>query len=103
MNKKSNNIKMIRLIAQYRIKKGTLNEVQDAIRKFVTAVKKEEPDTEYEAYQIAETNEFIHVMAFPGESEQKQHQQAPYTLEFVEILYPNCVEKPKFTPVAIIK
>ncbi|MEX0685787.1 MAG: antibiotic biosynthesis monooxygenase [Balneolales bacterium] len=94
---------MIRLIAQYRIKEGSLDKVQAAIQKFVTSVEREEPETRYEAYQLTDSNEFLHIMAFPNESAQEKHQNALYTIEFVEILYPNCIEEPKFTPVSIIK
>lgn len=94
---------MIRLIAQYRIKEGELDNVLDAVKKFISAVKREEPETKYEAYNLANSHEFLHIMAFPNESAQQKHQKAPYTLEFVEALYPNCLEEPKFTPVSMIE
>lgn len=93
---------MIRLIAEYRIKKGTSDIVQSAIQNFVTAVHQAEPDTEYTSYQVGDTNRFIHMMAFVDSESQKRHQNAAYTLEFVEILYPNCEETPTFTPINII-
>lgn len=88
---------MIRLIAQYRIKPGTEAQVLTAVKTFVAAVHREEPQTEYRAYHLTDTNEFLHIMAFPEESAQNAHQQASYTLDFVEVLYPNCEEPPKFT------
>lgn len=96
-------MKMIRLIAQYRIKEGAYDSVQEAIKRFILAVKHEEPETQYEAYNLANSNEFIHIMAFPNESAQRRHQKASYTLEFVETLYPNCVNEPKFTPITKIE
>lgn len=94
---------MIRLIARYQIKEGAVDEVNKIIRRFISAVEKEEPQTDYNAYRLGETREFIHLMTFPDESAQKQHQNAAYTKEFAEALYPNCVEEPKFTPVTLIK
>lgn len=94
---------MIRLIAQYRIKEGTLDQVQAAIREFVSAVAQEEPETEYQAYRLAGSRDFLHLMAFTDEEVQEQHQGAEYTLAFVEALYPNCEEEPKFTPVELIQ
>lgn len=94
---------MVRLIARYQIKEDTLEKVNEIIRKFVSAVEKEEPQTDYNAYRLGDTYEFIHLMTFPDESAQKQHQNAAYTKEFAEALYPNCVEEPKFTPVTIIE
>lgn len=94
---------MIRLIARYQIKENALGEVNKIIRRFVSAVEKEEPQTDYKAYRLGDTHEFIHLMTFPDESAQKQHQNAAYTKEFAEALYPNCVEEPKFTPVTLIE
>ena len=88
---------MIRLKAAYRIKAGTYDAVRAAIIEFVTAVHEVEMDTEYAAFRIGDTDDFIHLMAFVDEAAQKRHQEAPYTIHFVEKLYPNCVEMPVFT------
>lgn len=94
---------MVRLIAEYRIKENSLDEVREAIRQFVSAVKQEESNTEYNAYQLGDTYEFIHLMTFPDETAQKEHQNASYTEVFAETLYPHCVEEPKFTTLTIIE
>ncbi|MEX2641162.1 MAG: antibiotic biosynthesis monooxygenase [Balneolales bacterium] len=88
---------MIRLIAEYRIKPRTEARVLTAVKTFVAAVHRDEPQTEYRAYRLTDTNEFLHIMAFPDESAQNVHQQASYTRDLVEVLYPNCEEPPKFT------
>lgn len=93
---------MIRLIAEFGIKEGTLEVVLAAIINFVAAVHKAEPDSEYTSYQVGDSNRFIHLMAFVDSDAQKRHQEAAYTLEFVEILYPNCEELPTFTPLKVI-
>lgn len=94
---------MVRLIVRYQIKEDALDEVNKIIRRFVSAVEQEEPQTDYKAYRLGDTYEFFHLMIFPDESAQKEHQNAAYTKEFAEALYPNCVDEPKFTPVTIIE
>jgi quinol monooxygenase YgiN len=93
---------MIRLLAEYRIKKGTEDEVLDAVREFVAAVKQEEPQTEYRAFRLAGGRNFLHIMAFPEEAAQNRHQKADYTMQFVSVLYPNCEEEPKFTSIDVV-
>lgn len=94
---------MIRLIAEFRVKKGTEKEVLKAIREFVTAVHLEESTTEYRAYRLGESRDYLHIMAFTDEAAQKRHQTAGYTQKFVEILYPNCEEEPKFTTITTVE
>lgn len=94
---------MIRLIAEYRIREETENEVLKAIREFVAAVHREEPDTEYRAFRLGDSRDFLHIMAFVDEAAQKRHQTADYTKKFVEVLYPNCEEKPEFTPIEAVE
>jgi quinol monooxygenase YgiN len=94
---------MIRQMAEYRIKEGTLDTVQTAVKKFVAAVHHAEPETEYTPYRVGDSNQFIHVMAFVDEAAQKRHQKAEYTLQFVKVLYPNCEEMPTFTPLTVIR
>lgn len=94
---------MVRLIAKYQIEEDALDEVNELIRKFVSAVEQEEPQTEYKAYRLGDSYEFIHLMTFRDEAAQKQHQNAAYTKKFAEALYHHCVEEPKFTPVTVIE
>lgn len=78
-------------------------KVLAAIREFVAAVQSEEPETEYRAFQLGDSRDFLHIMAFTDEDAQKRHQTAGYTREFVEVLYPNCDEEPEFTPVTVVE
>ena len=94
---------MIRLMAEYRIKEGTLEVVQTAIKEFVAAIHAAEPETEYTPYRVGASDRFIHIMAFVGEDAQQQHQTADYTARFVDILYPNCSQLPEFTPIGIVE
>jgi quinol monooxygenase YgiN len=93
---------VIRIIAQYRIREGTVDEVLPAIRRFVRAVAEAEPETEYRSYRMADSLEFLHVMAFPDETAEERHREATYTLEFVDVLYPHCVEPPRFARVELV-
>lgn len=94
---------MIRKLANYRIEPESLEEVEGAIERFVEAIAKEEPETIYEVYRIGGDMSFIHVMAFPSKETERAHQVAPYTREFVDILYPHCEEPPTFLDVKLVK
>ncbi len=94
---------MIRRIAEYKVKQGQVGEAEQAIKEFVAAISKEETDTFYTAFQRADGCSFIHFMAFPDQAAQKKHQHAPYTLKFVEALYPACEEEPSFTSLTLIQ
>jgi hypothetical protein len=41
--------------------------------------------------------------AFERLLEKQKHQRAPYTLRFVEALYPNCEVEPSFTDLIMIQ
>lgn len=94
---------MIRLVAEYRLKKGAQDVVQKAIKQFVAAVHEHEPETGYTSYRVGDTDRFIHLMAFKDETAQQRHQKAEYTSQFVEALYPSCSQLPTFTPLQIIE
>lgn len=88
---------MIRKIAQFRIKEGLEEETHQVIGTFVEAIVANEPKTDYVSYQLGDSRDFIHYMAFPDEEAENFHRNAPYTLKFVEALYPNCEVLPTFT------
>ena len=94
---------MIRLMAEYRIKEGTLGVVQSVIKEFVAATQEAEPDTEYTSYWVGGSDRFVHIMAFVDEKAQQRHQKADYTARFVEVLYPNCSVLPEFTPIEVVE
>lgn len=94
---------MIRLVARYTIKDGTLDKVEATVKEFVAAVSAFEPDTFYQAYRLGDTKDFIHVMAFPDAAAQHHHSTAPYTTHFVAALHPNCVNPPSFTPIMLVQ
>ena len=88
---------MIRRVAEYTVREGELDAVMDAVARFVAAVRAAEPRTGYEAYRRGETRSFLHLMAFPDDAAEQAHREAAYTGAFVAVLYPRCVEEPRFT------
>ena len=62
--------------------------VLTAVAEFVAAIRDHEPETTYEAYRRGDTLSFVHFMAFPDAQAEHQHQTAPYTQRFVELLDP---------------
>ncbi len=94
---------MIRMIARYSVKAGRTAQVEAAIRTFVDAVAANEPATFYQAYRIGEGNEFFHLMAFPDEAAESTHRHAAYTTQFVDALYPECVQEPDFARLTLVK
>lgn len=94
---------MIRIVAQYTVRPGTDSAVEAIVRRFVRAVRSNEPTTEYSAYRLNGSRAFLHVMCFADEDSHEVHRSAPYTLKLVEDLYPNCEQEPAFTPLSIIE
>lgn len=91
---------MICKIVNYKVKTDELAVCQKAIREFVAAVRKNEPSTFYEAFQIEDSVNFIHIMKFKDERSEQNHKTAEYTLKFVDVLYPRCEEKPVFQDIS---
>lgn len=93
---------MVTKIAEYLVKPDKLETVLPAIKTFVEAVQREEPNTHYKAYQRGRTFAFVHLMEFPDGVAEEAHKSAPYTMRFVEVVYPCCEQEPQFidiTPV----
>lgn len=87
---------MIHKIARYRIREENRSRVETAIVAFVKAVHDHEPQTRYSAYRLEDGPEYVHLMEFPDQEAEGQHQAAEYTKTFVEVLYDSCVEHPRF-------
>lgn len=88
---------MISKIAQYKVKENELETVLGAIRLFVANIAQHEPNTFYEAFQLADRLSFTHIMEFADQRAEEAHSNAPYTQVFVNILYPRCESAPMFT------
>lgn len=87
---------MIHKIARYRIREENRPKVEEAIITFVKAVHEHEPRTHYHAYRLEDGPEYVHLMEFPDQEAEGQHQAAEYTQSFVSVLYDACVEHPRF-------
>jgi quinol monooxygenase YgiN len=94
---------MIRIVAGYTVKSGKEQAAQDAVRKFVRSVRSNEPSTDYLAFRLADTPEFLHVMTFADETGHQKHRQSAHTLTLVEELYPQCDGEPTFTLLVAIE
>ncbi|MBI4410715.1 MAG: hypothetical protein HY561_13475, partial [Gemmatimonadetes bacterium] len=77
-------------VARYRVKATELGTVESAILEFVAAVRRAEAHTVYEAYRQPDGVTFLHFMSFANAGAEQMHRQAPYTLRFVDVLYPRC-------------
>lgn len=73
------------------------------VRRFVRAVRSNEPTTDYRAYRLNDSRDFLHVMCFANEESHHVHRGAAYTLQLVEDLYPLCEAEPRFTPLSAIE
>jgi quinol monooxygenase YgiN len=94
---------MIRKIARFKVRPDKIDAAQQAITTFVDAIKQHEPHTVYDAYQLEDGVSFLHFMAFPDADSEQAHQRAPYTLAFVDVLYPICEELPLFTDLRLVR
>jgi len=86
---------MIYMMAQYRAKPDQLDHVLEVVKSFLAKVKKNEPYTRYEVFH--DGTHFMHLMSFRNRHDEEVHRLSPYTRDFVEHLYPNCEDEPKFT------
>jgi quinol monooxygenase YgiN len=93
---------MIGKIARYVVKESEIDEVKLAVEEFVGAIKSNEPDTVYHAYQADGDITFVHVMTFSDEDAEERHRTAPYTNSFVDLLYPRCEETPVFSDLMLV-
>jgi len=87
---------MISIQVSYTVEINALGEVLEAMNTFLSEVEKNETQTDYKAYRVANTNSFLHIISFVNKEGEEKHRHAAYTEEFVKILYPNCSKKPKF-------
>jgi quinol monooxygenase YgiN len=90
------NLQMVSKYVTYKIEPDQLELVLEAVKSFVSAIKENEPDTYYAAYQQSDEVSFMHVMKFADRAAEQKHSSADYTLAFVDVLYPNCSIRPVF-------
>jgi len=88
---------LITKIAEYKVKKAEVEKVIELVAGFVKVVNTEVGTHQYLAYQKPDGVSFIHFMVFENEAAEKQHDDAGYTKEFINELYPLCLNEPKYT------
>lgn len=88
----------IHMMVKYKIKPEKLDEVKKGITEFVEEIRKNEQGTRvYEVWQQQdEPTNFTHLDGFADEKSVEFHKNASHTKKFVGLLYPNCVDEPKF-------
>lgn len=94
---------MIRMLVQYRVKPGAVDEVKQAVTDFVDGIRKHEPDTIYGSFIGEDERSFVHAMAFSDSAAEKRHRAAAYTEAFVARLYPNCELEPTFMRLQLVR
>jgi len=87
---------MIHIIIPFTVKTESLETVKALLSKFISAIKKNEPGTLlYKSFQQTDVPaKFIHFMTFADRAEET-HRATKHCKEFVEALYPLCIELPK--------
>lgn len=93
---------MVTKIVEYLVKPEKIDTALPAMRTFLASVRREEPRTKYHAYRRGNTFAFIHLMEFSDGVAEEAHRSAPYTMQFVETLYPCCEQEPQFTDVNVV-
>lgn len=94
---------MINIIVTYKVKQDKIDLVLEAIKQFISNIKKNEPNTlVYEAFQKDDKVSFIHIMSFKDKKSEQIHRNSSYVKKFVSILYPNCEQQPVFTNLTLI-
>lgn len=88
---------MIRRLAEYRVREGEVGEALDAIREFVEAIARVEPETGYHAFRRQDGRDFVHLMTFKDQDASSAHATAAHTRAFVARLRPLCEKEPSFT------
>lgn len=92
------------VMARYKVKKEKVEEVKRAIKEFVDGIRRNEPDTLfYDAFQEEDDVSFVHFMCFKDGKAQEFHRSTPHVKKFVDVLYPDCEEKPTFTELRLVR
>ena len=87
---------MIQKMMKYTISGGNVKKAKAIVAEFIENVRRYEPEIQYDAYRIKETNSFVHFLCFPREQAERAHREAPYTGNFFNAIHPFCEEQPVF-------
>lgn len=91
---------MISKYVTYKVRESELATVLTAIKQFLDAIRTNEPDTVYEAYQASDRLSFMNIMHFTDVAVAEKHSKSVYTDKFVSVLYPRCETTPVFTDIS---
>lgn len=94
----------IYMTAQWQCRPGAESKVEEALRKFVAAVKENEPDTRlYTALQQAEdATSFMTYFIFENEAAQEFHRSTEWVKRFTDVIYPENVAPVVFTQFRLV-
>lgn len=93
----------IHKLAEYAVRPEEREAVEEAIRTFLEAIARAEPETRYRAYRRDRGLGYVHVMTFPDAEAEEAHREAAYTRRFADELYPRCTQSPTFTELVPIR
>jgi len=89
----------IHMTAEYRVRPETVEQSLEAIRQFVEAVRRDEPQTRhYVAWQDErDPVHFLHHFVFEDDAAEQRHRDSEAVKQFTSVLYPNTVSGVHFT------
>ena len=89
----------IHMTAEYRVRPGSVERSQAAIRDFLDAVARDEPGTRHYAAWQDERDpvHFIHHFVFEDEAAEQRHRASEAVRRFTTVLYPETVSGVHFT------
>ena len=89
----------IHMTAEYRVRPGSVERCQTAIREFIDAVTRDEPGTRHYVAWEDERDpvHFLHHFVFEDEAAEQRHRASDGVRRFTAVLYPETVSGVHFT------
>ena len=85
-------------MARFNVKPDKREVAEKAIVEFIDAIQQHEEGTLlYQSLRENDGVSFVHFMTFKDEKAEEIHRSTPHVKKFVDILYPNCEQRPVFT------
>jgi quinol monooxygenase YgiN len=85
-------------LAHYEIHPEAIEKVTNAIREFVTYIRKNEPGTlRYDVWQDqTHPTRFVHIFIFQDQAAHDRHSASAEVKKFADVLYPECLAPVEF-------